>query len=233
MCQYWELSFLCFWALFTNRIKSINAYYEVDRFTSSNSAGIKMSNLGICMWVLKYIFTDVSNSHDTQFDLHFILLIVIDITQFRHLMYRYWKAKILDILVHFLVGSLYICTGCSCITSTTTKETNIHYTRSGSEQFGHCPQFICLPYVWLYSVLSNFVLQLKKKTAELNKACEKHYQLEQELAFYKIDSKFDSLGKSPSHYNTVSLSSNVAFYQLLFVLYLPIDMWNSSTTKPI
>ncbi|XP_078324889.1 uncharacterized protein LOC111125942 isoform X3 [Crassostrea virginica] len=43
---------------------------------------------------------------------------------------------------------------------------------------------------------------LKKKTAELNKACEKHYQLEQELAFYKIDSKFDSLGKSPSHYNT-------------------------------
>uniref|UniRef100_K1Q2Y9 Paramyosin n=1 Tax=Magallana gigas TaxID=29159 RepID=K1Q2Y9_MAGGI len=43
---------------------------------------------------------------------------------------------------------------------------------------------------------------LKKKTSELNKACEKHYQLEQELAFYKIDSKFDSLGKSPSNYNT-------------------------------
>ncbi|XP_061184132.1 centriolin-like [Saccostrea echinata] len=43
---------------------------------------------------------------------------------------------------------------------------------------------------------------LKKKTGELNKACEKHYQLEQELAFYKIDSKFDSLGKSPSSYQT-------------------------------
>ena len=41
------------------------------------------------------------------------------------------------------------------------------------------------------------LLQLKKKTAELNKACEKHYALEQELAFYKIDSKFDSLGLGP------------------------------------
>ncbi|XP_033730276.1 centriolin-like isoform X4 [Pecten maximus] len=38
---------------------------------------------------------------------------------------------------------------------------------------------------------------LKKKTSELNKACEKHYQLEQELAFHNIDSKFDSLGTSP------------------------------------
>lgn len=128
--------------------------------------------------------------------------------------------------MHFLVDSLDICTGCSCIQKKPT-----FTTQDQAQQFGHCPQFICLPYVWLYSVLSNFVLQLKKKTAELNKACEKHYQLEQELAFYKIDSKFDSLGKSPSHYNTVSLSSNVAFYQLLFVLYLPIDMWNSSTTK--
>ena len=42
-----------------------------------------------------------------------------------------------------------------------------------------------------------FYLQLKKKTSELNKACEKHYALEQELAFYKIDSKFDSLGLGP------------------------------------
>jgi hypothetical protein len=44
-------------------------------------------------------------------------------------------------------------------------------------------------------------LQLSKKTKELNKACEKHYQLEQELAFYKIDSKFDSLGKSPPRFH--------------------------------
>nr|KAG5703043.1 hypothetical protein BaRGS_016204 [Batillaria attramentaria] len=38
---------------------------------------------------------------------------------------------------------------------------------------------------------------LKRKTSDLNKACEKHYQLEQELAFYKIDSKFQSLGEAP------------------------------------
>jgi hypothetical protein len=38
-------------------------------------------------------------------------------------------------------------------------------------------------------------LQLKKKTAEVTKACEKHYELEQELAFYKIDHKFDSLSR--------------------------------------
>jgi len=36
-------------------------------------------------------------------------------------------------------------------------------------------------------------LKLRKKTAEVTKACEKHYALEQELAFYKIDHKFDSL----------------------------------------
>ncbi len=39
--------------------------------------------------------------------------------------------------------------------------------------------------------------QLKRKTVELNKACEKHYELEQELAFYKIDHKFDMLAKPP------------------------------------
>ncbi|ESP04370.1 hypothetical protein LOTGIDRAFT_136351, partial [Lottia gigantea] len=38
---------------------------------------------------------------------------------------------------------------------------------------------------------------LKRKTSDLNKASEKHYQLEQELAFFKIDSKFDSLGERP------------------------------------
>ncbi|XP_022094925.1 centriolin-like [Acanthaster planci] len=34
---------------------------------------------------------------------------------------------------------------------------------------------------------------LKRKTAELNKACEKQYRLEQELAFHKIDAKFEPL----------------------------------------
>lgn len=42
------------------------------------------------------------------------------------------------------------------------------------------------------------LMQLKRKTGELTKACEKHYELEQELAFYKIDHKFDQLGKIPS-----------------------------------
>jgi len=41
------------------------------------------------------------------------------------------------------------------------------------------------------------LLKLRKKTAEVTKACEKHYALEQELAFYKIDHKFDSLSRPP------------------------------------
>ncbi|CAH1781508.1 unnamed protein product, partial [Owenia fusiformis] len=36
---------------------------------------------------------------------------------------------------------------------------------------------------------------------ELTKACEKHYELEQELAFFKIDSKFGSLGQVPPTYD--------------------------------
>ena len=39
--------------------------------------------------------------------------------------------------------------------------------------------------------------QLRWKTLDLNKAGEKHYQLEQELAFYKIDSKFHNLTDIP------------------------------------
>ncbi|CAJ0958257.1 unnamed protein product [Ranitomeya imitator] len=35
---------------------------------------------------------------------------------------------------------------------------------------------------------------LKQKTLELSRACQKQYQLEQELAFYKIDAKFEPLG---------------------------------------
>ncbi|XP_067294103.1 centriolin isoform X2 [Pseudorasbora parva] len=34
---------------------------------------------------------------------------------------------------------------------------------------------------------------LKQKTVELTQACQKHYELEQELAFHKIDVKFESL----------------------------------------
>ncbi|ELU10705.1 hypothetical protein CAPTEDRAFT_44232, partial [Capitella teleta] len=38
---------------------------------------------------------------------------------------------------------------------------------------------------------------LKRKTGELMVASQKHYELEQELAFYKIDHKFGALSKPP------------------------------------
>ncbi|XP_060697445.1 centriolin isoform X4 [Hemiscyllium ocellatum] len=40
---------------------------------------------------------------------------------------------------------------------------------------------------------------LKQKTAELTRACHKQYQLEQELAFYKIDAKFEPLHHFPEN----------------------------------
>ncbi|NWU54286.1 CNTRL protein, partial [Dromas ardeola] len=39
---------------------------------------------------------------------------------------------------------------------------------------------------------------LKQKTTELTRACQKQYELEQELAFYKIDAKFEPLNYFPS-----------------------------------
>ena len=39
--------------------------------------------------------------------------------------------------------------------------------------------------------------QLASKTTELSKACEKQFKLEQELAFYKLDAKFEHLGMLP------------------------------------
>ncbi|XP_074149039.1 centriolin isoform X7 [Sminthopsis crassicaudata] len=43
-------------------------------------------------------------------------------------------------------------------------------------------------------------LQLKQKTMELTRACQKQYELEQELAFYKIDAKFEPLNYYPPEY---------------------------------
>eukprot|EP00794_Sanderia_malayensis_P015979 gene15979-17589_t len=40
---------------------------------------------------------------------------------------------------------------------------------------------------------------LESKTRELSKACEKQFKLEQELAFYKLDAKFDELWKFPGY----------------------------------
>lgn len=38
---------------------------------------------------------------------------------------------------------------------------------------------------------------ISRKQAELSRANQKHYELEQELAFYKIDTKFTSLHRKP------------------------------------
>ncbi|XP_015734621.1 centriolin isoform X3 [Coturnix japonica] len=47
-------------------------------------------------------------------------------------------------------------------------------------------------------VLLHVLPQLKQKTMELTRACQKQYELEQELAFYKIDAKFEPLSYFPS-----------------------------------
>ncbi|XP_059956567.1 centriolin isoform X4 [Mesoplodon densirostris] len=41
---------------------------------------------------------------------------------------------------------------------------------------------------------------LRQKTMELTRACQKQYELEQELAFYKIDAKFEPLNYYPSEF---------------------------------
>ena len=50
-------------------------------------------------------------------------------------------------------------------------------------------------YMTIYNI--SLFLQLKRKTAELMAASQKHYELEQELAFYKIDHKFGALSQPP------------------------------------
>ncbi|XP_064249940.1 centriolin isoform X2 [Passer domesticus] len=47
-------------------------------------------------------------------------------------------------------------------------------------------------------IVLHVLLQLKQKTVELTRACQKQYELEQELAFYKIDVKFEPLNYLPS-----------------------------------
>ncbi|XP_030913180.1 centriolin isoform X2 [Geospiza fortis] len=54
--------------------------------------------------------------------------------------------------------------------------------------------FVTVPF--LQSLCSS--LKLKQKTVELTRACQKQYELEQELAFYKIDVKFEPLNYLPS-----------------------------------
>jgi hypothetical protein len=40
-------------------------------------------------------------------------------------------------------------------------------------------------------------MKVKAKNADLIKASEKQYRVEQELAFYKLDAKFELLGQMP------------------------------------
>lgn len=55
-------------------------------------------------------------------------------------------------------------------------------------------------YKELQSDLSTKSELLKQKTMELTHACQKQYELEQELAFYKIDAKFEPLNYYPPEY---------------------------------
>ncbi|XP_023400751.2 centriolin isoform X4 [Loxodonta africana] len=53
---------------------------------------------------------------------------------------------------------------------------------------------------------------LKQKTMELTRACQKQYELEQELAFYKIDAKFEPLTYYPSEYVEVDKAPDESPY---------------------
>ncbi|XP_043845200.1 centriolin isoform X1 [Dromiciops gliroides] len=55
----------------------------------------------------------------------------------------------------------------------------------------------------LQSNLSTKSELLKQKTMELTRACQKQYELEQELAFYKIDAKFEPLNYYPPEYSEI------------------------------
>ncbi|KAL1785573.1 centriolin isoform X1, partial [Sigmodon hispidus] len=53
---------------------------------------------------------------------------------------------------------------------------------------------------------------LKQKTMELTRACQKQYELEQELAFHKIDAKFEPLNYYPSEYAEIHKSPDESPY---------------------
>lgn len=59
---------------------------------------------------------------------------------------------------------------------------------------------------------TSFIFQLKQKTTELTRTCQKQYELEQELAFHKIDAKFEPLPFYPNHVSFIkTISMNVTF----------------------
>ncbi|XP_074251360.1 centriolin isoform X5 [Saimiri boliviensis] len=53
---------------------------------------------------------------------------------------------------------------------------------------------------------------LKQKTIELTRACQKQYELEQELAFYKIDAKFEPLNYYSSEYAEIDKAPDESPY---------------------
>ncbi|XP_006150563.1 centriolin isoform X2 [Tupaia chinensis] len=53
---------------------------------------------------------------------------------------------------------------------------------------------------------------LKRKTMELTRACQKQYELEQELAFYKIDAKFEPLNYYPTEYAEIDKAPDESPY---------------------
>uniref|UniRef100_A0A5F4VSM4 Centriolin n=1 Tax=Callithrix jacchus TaxID=9483 RepID=A0A5F4VSM4_CALJA len=53
---------------------------------------------------------------------------------------------------------------------------------------------------------------LKEKTIELTRACQKQYELEQELAFYKIDAKFEPLNYYSSEYAEIDKAPDESPY---------------------
>lgn len=52
---------------------------------------------------------------------------------------------------------------------------------------------------------------------ELTRACQKQYELEQELAFYKIDAKFEPLSYFPSEVIILKL-----WISFLFLFFFPL-----------
>ena len=54
-----------------------------------------------------------------------------------------------------------------------------------------------------------------RKQAELSRANQKHYELEQELAFYKIDTKFTSLHKKPETPSVIVSLLGISVHRLM------------------
>ncbi|XP_034152473.1 centriolin isoform X4 [Esox lucius] len=77
-----------------------------------------------------------------------------------------------------------------------------------------CPSILIafLKPLQLPTPLLDAICQLKQKTLELTRACQKQYELEQELAFQKIDAKFEPYPYYPDHELEASSSPGESAY---------------------